>query len=120
MSLLANLFRTPPLRRIIGKMIEEAKVADAERRENGRWPYFQPVMVQLQNSPEFYSAFTRDISDTGIGLLHWMPMEPQVISILNHLSTGETVRLSVKIAWCVSCGEGWYISGGRFLSVEDA
>ena len=27
--------------------------------------------------------------------------------------------LRTQIIWCEDCGEGWYISGGRFLDVTE-
>ncbi|MCA9149456.1 MAG: PilZ domain-containing protein [Planctomycetales bacterium] len=119
MSILEKLLSVPKLRSTVGRMIEDAKIADDERRRNGRYPYFQPVMIQMKDSPELYSAFTRDVSLTGIGLLHWMPIQPQMISVMGKLMDGTNVRVAVKIAWCVPCGEGWYISGGRFTDVEN-
>ncbi len=120
MKILDKLLSAPRLRQTVARMIEDAKLADEERRRNGRFPYFQPVMIQLKDSPELYSAFTRDISSTGIGLLHWMPIQPQTIRIIGKLSNGESVRFSVKIAWCIACGEGWYLSGGSFTDFDDS
>ena len=118
MTILEKLLSTPKLRQTVAKMIEDAKLANDERRNNGRYPYFQPVMIQLKDSPELYSAFTRDVSLTGIGLLHWMPIQPQTITVMGKLTDGMDVRIGVRVVWCVPCGEGWYISGGRFLEVE--
>lgn len=118
MPLLDKLTVAPKLRKAVNLMIEEAKTADDERRRDGRLPYFQPVTIQLEDSPELYPAFTRDISPTGIGLLHWMPIQPQRISLLSRLQDGSQHRFGVKITWCVACGEGWYLSGGRFVSLD--
>lgn len=63
------------------------------------------------------SAMTREISRTGIGLLH-----------RGSVSTGETtVRMAsetrefeyrVMIEWCHPCDNGMFMSGGRFLSSD--
>ncbi|MEQ9406165.1 MAG: PilZ domain-containing protein [Fuerstiella sp.] len=64
------------------------------------------------------SAMTREISRTGIGLLH-----------RGSVATGEaTVRMAsetrefeyrVLLEWCHPCDNGMFISGGRFLPNED-
>jgi len=118
MTILDTVLSESTLRQTVRRMIYDAKQADDERRRNGRYPYFQPVMIQLKDSPELYSAFTRDVSPSGIGLLHWMPIHPQPMTVITSLGDGTDLRLSVKVAWCVPCGEGWYISGGRFMDVE--
>lgn len=118
MTMLQKFLGAPKLNQTVAKMIEEAQSADEGRRTHGRVPYFHPVMIQLDESPELYSAFTRDVSTTGIGLLHWMPIQPQTISVLTKLDDGEEARMLVRVVWCVPCGEGWYISGGRFVGLD--
>ena len=118
MPLLDKVFGQPALRETVRIMLKDAKFVDEERRKQGRLPYFHPVMIKLDEGEELYSALTRDVSATGMGLLHWMPIESQVITVICHLHNEAVVRLRVDIDWCMSCGEGWYISGGEFLDVQ--
>ena len=117
MKILENIQSAPKLRQTVNRMISDAKLVNDERRANGRFPYFQPVMVQLSHSPALYSAFTRDISATGVGLLHGLPIQPQTITLISKLKDDVDIQVSVRIIWCVPCSEGWYISGGPFLAV---
>ena len=87
-----------------------------ERRAHERHPYFRPVLITA-HEPErkCFSAFSREVSLGGIGLLHNMPLDlgKFVVSIAHE--TNCAVNLPIEILWCRPCGEGWYMSGGRFL-----
>lgn len=100
----------------VADLLSTAKAADlGDRRLAERHPFFYPVNVASQRpgSPSF-SAFSRDISAGGMGLLHNMPLErgPVVLTIMSDAES--PVRLAGIIMWCVPCGEGWYTSGVRF------
>ncbi len=83
-----------------------------------RWPFFGPVTISVggEEVPRF-SAFARDLSPLGIGLLHIMPLEPGQMIVTLQGAKGEPLSLRTQIIWCQSAGEGWYTSGGRFLDV---
>jgi hypothetical protein len=87
-----------------------------ERRRADRVPFFRPVLIGLHDGelPRF-SAFSRDLSVQSIGLLHIMPLECGEVVVRILSETGEATDLRVYIEWCQDCGEGWYMSGGRFL-----
>jgi hypothetical protein len=95
--------------------LDDAAATQLERRSQGRRPYFQPVVLTVGDSQERFAAFSRDVSPEGIGLLHWMPIKPQRIMVTLTLSSGQVATVTVDIKWCVSCGEGWYVSGGGFV-----
>jgi hypothetical protein len=118
MTIIKRLLNGPKLRQAVSLLMAEARRADDEQRRHGRVPCFRPLMIQLKDSPELYSAFARDISMEGIGLLHWMPVRPEPVSVICKLEDGTRLCLSVKIDWCQPCGVGWYTSGGRFLEAE--
>jgi hypothetical protein len=81
-----------------------------DRRSEKRIPFFRPVSVQLGNNS--FSAFTREISAVGVGLLHSMelPLKEVVIKL-----AGRQEELRIRIERCASIGEGWYISGGTLV-----
>lgn len=100
----------------VAELLSTAKAADlGDRRRVERHPFFYPVSVSRPraDAPSF-SAFSRDISAGGMGLLHNMPLDlgPVVLTILSDAAA--PVRLAGDILWCVPCGEGWYTSGVRF------
>jgi hypothetical protein len=89
-----------------------------ERRGEPRHPFFRPVSVIVE-SPQRrqFSAFSREISKCGIGLLHNMPLDASEVTLAILGPVGEVCRFKTQIIWCRPCGEGWYLSGGRFLDV---
>lgn len=102
------------------RIIKEARDSAAtEQRRSARVPFFRPVLLSLDASePPRFSAFCRDISLYGIGLLHIMPLPCREIVVRFACPDGEPMDLRVRIDWCQDCGEGWYMSGGRLLDVE--
>lgn len=100
----------------IDRLIDHAQVQAAQDdRQGQRFPLFQPVM--LRRGARLMSAFSRDISENGIGLLHDMPIGGEyTISI--HDPAGCKYELTGVVLWCHPCGQGWYISGMQFCRVE--
>jgi PilZ domain len=82
-----------------------------DRRSEKRFPFFRPVTVQVDG--QSFSAFSRDISASGIGLLHNMelPLKDVVIIVDGHRQ-----GLRARVVRCESLGEGWYISGCKIVS----
>ena len=105
------------IRRTIKRLLDEEKAETGERRANMREPFFGPVTVVVRENGEqrTYSCFSRDISPTGIGLLHNMPLESGKVTLAILRQSGD-VHLRGEIMWCRPCGEGWYLSGVRFLA----
>lgn len=60
------------------------------------------------------AAMTREISRSGIGLLHRGPLAINEVSV-RMASDSRQFEYRVKIEWCVPCENGMFISGGRFL-----
>ena len=81
-----------------------------DRRVETRFPFFRPVSVQIDGHN--FSAFTREIGASGMGLLHSMelPLKEVLISIARRPQ-----QLRLRIERCESIGEGWYISGGKIV-----
>ena len=93
--------------------------AATDSRHDPRCPFFRPVTVTVGGAQGTkLSAFSRDLSPTGIGLLHNMPLETHRVTLSIPVAAGQQVDLSTEITWCEPCGEGWYLSGGRFLGLS--
>ena len=103
--------------RTIASLLNEAREADkSDRRGEARHPYFRPLSLCPASDPErCFSAFSREISRTGIGLLHNMPLEQGEVMLSAFRDGGSTLKIRIEIVWCRACGEGWYLSGGRFM-----
>ncbi len=96
------------------QLLEDAQKDANVRREFGREPYVHPAVLKLENDPNHHSAFIRDVSMNGVGLIHFVPIEPQRITVLTRRYNDEVINVLVDITWCVPCGEGCYMSGGTF------
>jgi hypothetical protein len=49
--------------------------------------------------------------------LHIMPLERGEVVVHLSKSSEAPVAMRTQIIWCEDCGEGWFISGGRFLDL---
>ena len=88
-----------------------------DTRATGRFAFFTPVTLQRVNEPASnLSAFTRDLSRGGVGLLHNYPIERGLVSEVLFRSRDVDIRKPAEAAWCRPAGEGWYLSGWRFLA----
>ncbi len=83
------------------------------RRLHRRYPFVRPVTI---DSPDGSSqqAFSRDVSQLGIGLIHREPIESGHFALSVHSATQGTVVATADIRRCTPIGEGWYSCGGRF------
>ena len=99
-----------------------------ERRTEQRWTVHQPVRVKPLENGEVgtpfelrdkaaFTAFIRDISPTGVGLLHARPISSQRVLVRFDLIGGETITVVVKLAWNCSLGDFGHASGGNIVAV---
>lgn len=65
------------------------------------------------------SAMTREISRSGIGLLHRGSVSPGEVRLMMASETRE-FEYRVLIEWCAPCENGMFMSGGRFLRRGEA
>lgn len=64
------------------------------------------------------SAVTREISRSGIGLLHRGSVTPGEVTV-KVASESRQFEYRVLIEWCQPCENGMFISGGHFLVNHD-
>jgi hypothetical protein len=89
----------------------------AERRCEVRHPFFAAVSLRTQDRDlPVCSAFSREISHSGIGLLHIMPLKAGVAAQLTITAGATKLQKSAEVIWCRPAGEGWYLSGWRFIA----
>ena len=84
-----------------------------DRRTEKRFPFFRAVSVRVDGKS--YSAFTREISASAIGLLHNMELPVGNVEIV---VAGQQHALPAHVERCESCGEGWYISGCTIIGLD--
>jgi hypothetical protein len=115
----ASALQQQELGAAIGNLLKEARSYEkVERRAETRHPFFRPVSIQLAADPRrLVSAFAREISPGGIGLLHSLHIEPGEATLSISRPDGQPLCVRAEILWCRPCGEGWYLSGGRFSEI---
>jgi len=87
-----------------------------DRRNGKRHSFFSCATICTDSGATNLSCFVRDISPTGIGLLHSFSIEPATVVIEVRNEANVRARFRTEITWCRRIGIGWYTSGGRFLS----
>ena len=105
--------RLPPAAQ---QLLTDALVYGQERRAYGREPFVHPAVLLLPGEEQRHSAFIRDVSVGGIGLLHFIQLDSQRITVQTRRYNDDLVQVDVDIAWCVPCGQGCYMSGGTFVT----
>ena len=101
----------------IYELVVEAKTGlKTERRSELRYAFFRPISIEMDDGQK-YSAFTREISEASIGLLHNIDLNDREVEITSPSDGGYSIRVRTRIVWCQACGEGWYISGGQFVGI---
>lgn len=115
--LLPNCIPYAELPGTVDKLLLEALYEVGDQRIAERRPFIKRVNVTFDGCEVFQrsACFSRDISNDGIGLLHYKPMKlgDAVITIFSQLLG--TIHMSCRIEWCRSCGDGWYTAGARFV-----
>ena len=101
------MYLTTTTDEVIEQFLQEAASTMAiDQRQNGRYPFFCPVTITPHDAAETkLSAFMRNISRSGIGLLHNGRLETQLVGQgpqvkasedplpeLSHARRGETIE----------------------------
>jgi len=101
---------------LTSRLVNEAQdEMDFQRRNEVRYPFFRPVKVINADGSQF-SALSRNISETGIGLIHHCDTRPTTVSLLISCRSGEQVKVGARIRWSRPIGDDWFISGGELLA----
>ena len=90
------------------------KYHDGETRGCERLDLSVPAEI-ITRRGNTISAMTREISRTGIGLLHRGTIEPGEVTI-KMASDSREFEYQVMLEWCVPAEAGMFMSGGQFLS----
>jgi len=94
------------------------KTTGENERANERLELSVPAEIRTQRGNTI-SAMTREISRTGIGLLHRGSVSPGDV-IVRMASDSREFQYNVRIEWCTPCDNGMFISGGRFMVTGDS
>ncbi len=88
-----------------------------ERRTEPRQSFARPVKIHLPHGP-ILTAFTRDLSSQGTGIISDIVWQTGSIATLEiHSTSGAPVILRSEARWCDAYGKGWFIVGWKFIGV---
>lgn len=121
----ATLAPEPPAELVsfVERQIRDAQLYDGvERRSERRHLMAVPVLVQpvdaqLNATGAPFGAVTRDISMTGLGLVHGEPIDPQLLALRMCLAE-EEVKLVVEVLWCRAFGPYYYVGSKAISKLE--
>jgi hypothetical protein len=112
----ASVEEVKPLGTAVYEILREARAGQKrEYREKVRYSFFRPVTINV--GTKSFSAFSREVSECGIGLLHSTELQPGLVEVTIPTEQGYSVRIRTNLLWCHAAGEGWYISGGEFREI---
>ena len=103
--------------------------AAANRRSEERTKCWLPVEILVSNAADShvswaeddsYRAYIRDISPSGIGLVHNKPIDAHRVVLRVALENNASVSLSVCLLWCRPVKKEWSSSGGKVAEVISA
>jgi hypothetical protein len=105
------------LRSALRPILIEAREDDAREVPVGvRYPFFRPVTIMLDENCRV-SAFSRDLSPHGIGLMHPVSLPLEEVEIRIATGRGYYVKVRTMITSCRPCGDACYVSRGNFVSI---
>jgi hypothetical protein len=97
------------------RILESIEPSDeSHNREAERIELSVPAEI-ITSRGNTIAAMTREISRTGIGLVHKGSVSIGDVRIKLASDTRE-FEYSVRIEWCQPCERGMFLSGGRFLA----
>jgi hypothetical protein len=91
----------------------------AERRQQGRTDFVQPVKVRIDELREL-TVLSRDLSETGIRLIGTQSLLGQKVEVKIPRSSGkEPCCFLTRILWTCVVGDGLFENGGTFLEMVE-
>lgn len=92
-----------------------------DRRSVRRKPFVRPVVIRAgRNRDEIHHVFSRDISSVGIGVISQVNWAENTVAKLSieSIAKKRTVTVEAQARWTEPYGEGWYITGWKFLNAN--
>lgn len=96
---------------------EERRFEQTERRATVREPVARPIIVRPQGTEEQFSAFSKNISTQGIGLISKDKFRPEMTAKIEIYTTGGDSPVFIsELRWCQPFGKDWFASGWHFIA----
>jgi hypothetical protein len=102
----------------VDRLIREVSLAERDRRSVHRTAFVRPVTVQiLGGGDKSLLAFSKNISPVGMGLILEEARPEGTMAILSiQTFTDRDVQIRSELRWCEPFGNGWSISGWKFIT----
>jgi hypothetical protein len=102
---------------LVESMVKEEVAASRERRSAHRVPFVRPVIVQLDGEPQPLYSFSKNVSSCGIGLIiRITPPSGTGAKLSIERLQGKPTIVRAEVRWAEPFGDGWYLTGWKFLS----
>ena len=98
----------------VSELVDEARsFAERERRLATRYPFFRTAVVSFDGGK--YQAYTRDIGDPSIGLMHGVELPLRDVEVTVLIDDQKCLKLLARVERCEMTIQGWYVSGLSFI-----
>ncbi len=109
------------IRQIIERL-QKAEKAELirERRNAERLTFVRPVIITTGRDRQTQiKATSKDLSQTGMGLIHDVGLEVGRIGVLTiYRLHDDPLMIRAECRWCQTFCKSWFVSGWRFLVEE--
>jgi len=112
-----NSFSRPTIDDLRAVLDSIGKIDCTNLRANERLELSVPAEIKTQRG-NTVSAMTREISRTGIGMLHRGSVTPGKVTV-QMASESRQFEYQVQLEWCTPCDNGMFMSGGKFIASEN-
>jgi hypothetical protein len=109
------------VRDVLGDILYPQDSLSVERRRLFRHPFPQPLCLTFPGEDESdpkgepIMVVAKDISESGIGFFHAVPLPSKQMVVSLQAAKGRRVAFIIEVTWSHNIRQGWYESGARFL-----
>lgn len=102
-----------------GLLREDLEYERTENRTAHRESLVRPVLIDYGSSQPKIEAFSRNISNAGLGIItDEMIVDRSSATLLIERLDGTSVKILAECRWCKPYGKKWHISGWQFLNLR--
>lgn len=109
----------PDIQRAVDRLLSEDSQFD--RNENRSWcreNLVRSVSITIRGEEETISAFSRNISAAGIGVISNEPIAEKSTAAMTIAGLSDNdMTILAECRWCKQYGENWFLSGWQFVNL---
>ncbi len=102
----------------VSRLIENALTTTDDRRLEQRIPFRTSALLKPRGDFAWTPVYTRDISRTGMGFTHSMPIDQGEVTVMFQTPAGDRISFEAHVVWCRLQTDNTYFSGARFDSAQ--